>query len=98
MCTIGRAHTAPIICNGTESKQLTTSTYFPSLTGSLDDLHSFNLATKVWTLLNAAEVSGAWPAARNLHGFTSAGGCLYVHGGEGFNGEWYLQTILVQLK
>jgi hypothetical protein len=68
------------------------------LTGSLDDLHSFHLATKVWTQLNAAEVSGAWPTARYMHGFTSAGGCLYVHGGEGIDGEWYLKTILVQLK
>ncbi len=65
---------------------------------ALDDLHSFNLTTKVWTQLNAAEVGGALPEARYLHGFTSAGGCLYVHGGQGSNGEWYLKTILVQLK
>ncbi len=48
--------------------------------GHLDDLFSFNIATMTWTLLSAA--NGIRPAARCGHGFASAGGKLYVHGGE----------------
>ncbi len=52
--------------------------------GLFDDLHSFDPATMVWTPLFAnkstAKDSG-WPAARAWHGFASAGGMLYVHGG-----------------
>jgi hypothetical protein len=47
---------------------------------SLDDLHSFDPATMTWTLLSAADDAGR-PSARANHGFTSAGGLLYVHGG-----------------
>jgi hypothetical protein len=46
----------------------------------LDDLHSFDPINMTWTLLSAAE-DGARPSARRSHGFTSAGGKLYVHGG-----------------
>ncbi len=45
--------------------------------GELDDLHSFDPATMTWTLLAAAN----GPSSRARHGFTSAGGKLYVHGG-----------------
>jgi hypothetical protein len=48
--------------------------------GYLDDLYSFDPATKNWTLLSAADDTYR-PSARSLHGFTSAGGLLYVHGG-----------------
>jgi hypothetical protein len=55
------------------------------------DLHAFDPATMTWTLLSAA-LDAPRPSARNLHGFTSAGGKLYVHGGygllaNGFNGD-----------
>jgi hypothetical protein len=35
-----------------------------------------------WTLLSAA-LDAPRPSARRWHGFTSAGGKLYVHGGDG---------------
>ena len=47
---------------------------------SLGDLYSFDPANMTWTLLSAAEDS-VRPAARDGHGFTSAGGKLYVFGG-----------------
>ena len=46
----------------------------------LGDLHSFDPATMTWTLLSAAD-DARRPSARAGHGFTSAGGLLYVHGG-----------------
>ncbi len=46
----------------------------------LDDLYSFDPATMVWTMLLAA--GSVRPSARSFHGFTSAGGKLYVHGGQ----------------
>jgi hypothetical protein len=45
----------------------------------LDDFYSFDPATMVWSQLSAAESTR--PSARCLHGFTSTGGKLYVHGG-----------------
>ncbi len=45
-----------------------------------DDLHLFDPATKTWTLLST-KVDVDRPSARIGHGFTSAGGLLYVHGG-----------------
>jgi hypothetical protein len=48
-----------------------------------NDLHSFDPANMTWSLLSAAAGSSG-PAARWGHGFTSAGGKLYVHGG--YNG------------
>ncbi len=49
-----------------------------------DDLHSFDPATMTWTLLSAANDTRR-PSARSGHGFTSAGGLLYVHAGYSFN-------------
>jgi hypothetical protein len=51
----------------------------PGLTGALGDLYSFDPATMVWMLLPAA---GNRPSNRANHGFTSAGGRLYVYGGD----------------
>jgi hypothetical protein len=46
-----------------------------------NDLHTFDLSTRVWTLLSpTADIS-----ARYGHGFTSAAGRLYVHGGAGWD-------------
>jgi hypothetical protein len=59
----------------------------PLSAGYLADLHSFDPSTMMWTLLSGAADSGR-PAARIFHGFTSAGGKLYVHGGSGGGGEW----------
>ena len=47
------------------------------------DLYSFDLVAKVWTNLTDG-VRGSPPHARDSHGFTSAGGKIYVHGGEYF--------------
>jgi hypothetical protein len=46
----------------------------------LDELYSFDPATKNWTLLSAAG-DARRPSARSDHGLASAGGRLYVHGG-----------------
>ncbi len=62
--------------------------------GELDDLHAFDPATMTWTLPSAADDAGR-PSARAWHGFSSAGGLLYVHGGfqkyyaNGTNGPGY---------
>ena len=45
-----------------------------------DDLHVFDPVEKVWTDLSAP-AGGIAPTARYSHGFTSADGKLYVHGG-----------------
>ena len=47
----------------------------------LGDLHAFDLGTGAWADLSAA-ASGTPPSPRAFHGFASAGGKLYVHGGE----------------
>ncbi len=52
--------------------------------GLLDDLYSFDPATMTWTLLSAKNDTRR-PSARYNHGFTSAGGLLYVHGGSSYN-------------
>ncbi len=59
----------------------------PLSAGYLNDLYSFDPTNMTWTLLSAATL--AWtldaagrPSARYLHGFISAGGRLYVYGGE----------------
>jgi hypothetical protein len=36
-----------------------------------------------WTCLSKSAVGGSPPTPRKSHGFTSAGGKLYVHGGAG---------------
>ncbi len=53
-----------------------------------DDLHVFDPATLKWTLISA---DAPRPSARHSHGFTSAGGKLYVYGGSGYgyNGDSY---------
>jgi hypothetical protein len=56
----------------------------PPSAGWLDDLYAFDPATRTWTLLSAA-LDAPRPSARYSHGFTSAGGKLYVHGGYGIN-------------
>ena len=55
----------------------------------LGDLYSFDLVAKVWTNMTDG-VLGSPPQARDSHGFTSAGGEIYVHGGQGFgpNSSW----------
>jgi N-acetylneuraminic acid mutarotase len=55
-----------------------------SVSGSVaNDLHVFDPATKAWTDLSNA-VTGTQPKARNCHGFTPAGGKLYLHGGRNY--------------
>ena len=52
----------------------------------MNDLHVYDPATKSWTdLSNPA--SGIPPSPRDSHGFASAAGKLYVHGGEVGNGK-----------
>jgi fermentation-respiration switch protein FrsA (DUF1100 family) len=46
----------------------------------------YDPAAGAWTGLSVA-LSGTPPSPRRLHGFTSAGGKLYVHGGYGDSGE-----------
>ena len=53
----------------------------------LQDLHVYDPAAMAWTDLSAA-ASGTPPSARAYHGFTSAGGKLYVHGGIDGSGEY----------
>jgi hypothetical protein len=50
---------------------------------NLNDLHVYDPAVGAWTDLSAARP----PSPRYHHGFTSAGGKLYVHGGNGIIGE-----------
>jgi hypothetical protein len=52
----------------------------PSCAGGPKDLHVYDPAARAWTDLSAA-LSGTPPSPRSGHGFTSAGGKLYVHGG-----------------
>jgi hypothetical protein len=54
-----------------------------------DDLHSYDPVTMTWTLLSGT-VDDARPSGRSAHGFTSALGKLYLHGG--FNYEQYMNT------
>jgi hypothetical protein len=58
----------------------------PSCAGDLNDLHVYDPAAGAWTDLSAA-LSGTPPSPRGGHGFTSAGGKLYVHGGSDDSGE-----------
>jgi hypothetical protein len=73
-------------CNGTLRDLRHTWQSPPPPAGYLDDLHLFDPTTMTWTLLPAAEESGTRPCARSGHGFASAGGKLYVHGGVGNTG------------
>jgi hypothetical protein len=66
--------------------------------GLLDDLHAFDPATMTWTNLSVADDTGR-PSARSNHGFTSAGGLMYVHGGISKDvGEWDEEGPSVELK
>jgi hypothetical protein len=53
-----------------------------------NDFHVYNPATMTWFDLSG-HVLGTPPTARFMHGFTSAEGKLYVHGGNsaGRSGE-----------
>jgi hypothetical protein len=51
-----------------------------------NDLNVYDPDAGAWTDLSAA-ISGTPPSPRDDHGFTSAGGKLYVHGGYGTRGE-----------
>jgi hypothetical protein len=68
------------------------ATYHPLLShvstddSDLDDMYAFDPATMTWTNLSVADNAGR-PSARHDHGFTSAGGLLYVYGGYGRSGE-----------
>ena len=50
------------------------------------DLHFYDLVVMAWTGLSAP-VSGTPPSPRYWHGFTTAEGRLYVHGGQGESGN-----------
>jgi hypothetical protein len=54
----------------------------------LNDLHVYDPVGGAWTDLSGA-VSGSRPTVRMLHGFTSAGGRLYIFGGKDAQGESY---------
>jgi hypothetical protein len=58
----------------------------PPCAGRLNDLHVYDPAAGAWTDLSAA-LRGTPPSPRIYHGFTSAGGKLYMHGGLGNIGE-----------
>ena len=60
--------------------------YLSCPTGDLQDLLVYDPAAMAWTDLSAS-ASGTPPSSRQSHGFTSAGGGLYVHGGLGDTGE-----------
>jgi hypothetical protein len=53
----------------------------------LSDLYSFDLDTMAWSPLVMTDSTGIWPSSRAGHGFTSAGGKLYVHGGHGISND-----------
>ena len=46
----------------------------------LGDLHVYDPVAMTWTNISAA-ASGEHPSPRGTHGFTAAGGLLYVFGG-----------------
>ncbi len=54
--------------------------YASSVAGFLNGLFSFDPTTMVWRLLSAA-ANSTHPSSRSSHGFMSASGKLYVHGG-----------------
>jgi hypothetical protein len=52
----------------------------------LDDLHVYEPANRTWTDLSGESVTGPAPVPRYRHGFTAAGGLLYVFGGGSWTG------------
>ncbi len=69
----------------------------PLPAGFLDDLHSFDPTAMVWTLLSPGADSGQPPSARRWHGFASAGGKLYVYGGQGNSGTDCCAAMVVRV-
>ncbi len=59
---------------------------FDTLAGYLGDLHMFHTVNMTWTLPSPLDSSFS-PSPGEGHGFISAGGKLYVHGGVGPNGN-----------
>ncbi len=55
--------------------------------GVLNDLHVYEPTSRRWTDLSGESVSGPAPSARSRHGFTAAGGQLYVFGGGNLTGQ-----------
>ena len=53
--------------------------------GDLNDLHAYDPVARAWTNLSTP-AAGAAPSRRDSHGFTPAGGVLYVHAGQGPDG------------
>ena len=64
------------------------STTLPSHADPYDDLHMFDPAAMAWTDITR-NVSGSMPSPRAYHGFTAAGGWLYVHGGVNEKGDLF---------
>jgi hypothetical protein len=58
--------------------------------GVKNDLHVYDPASLTWFDLSSVAL-GTPPSARSGHGFTPAGGKLYVHGGVGNNGMHQLR-------
>ena len=56
------------------------------ITGDSNDLWMFEPTAMAWTNLTAF-FQGTPPSERDSHGFTSAAGKLYVHGGSDFAGK-----------
>jgi hypothetical protein len=52
-----------------------------------NELHAYDPLSMTWFDLSSYFQAGTPPTARNGHGFTSAGGKLYVHGGQDANGN-----------
>ena len=50
--------------------------------GYLNDLRVFDATSMIWTNLTGS-MYGVIPSPRRMHGLTSVGGKLYVHGGTG---------------
>ena len=57
-----------------------------SIIGYLNDVMEYDPETKTWTDLSLSTI-GSTPSPRDKHGFTSLGGVLFVHAGEGNDGE-----------
>ncbi len=57
-----------------------------SVAGRNNDLHAYDPASMTWYDLSSS-TTGSTPSARYYHGFTSAGGKLYVHGGYADSGK-----------
>ena len=82
---------SPILAPFNHAANAPWANFFAFVTADyLDDMYSFNPANKTWTLLSGS----SRPSARRTHGFISAGGKLYVYGGQGRSGE--LSGVMVR--